>query len=171
MKYSQLLENDDIEHQRALDSTGFWGKAGAGVIFIAKNTGRMLLNHRSKYVEQPNTWGVWGGAIDQNERPLEAAKREAMEEAGIFPTNDQIIPIYVFHDPKSGFKYYNFLVIVDYEFNPNIPPESTWETQGYRWAEYTKLPQPLHFGVTAILNDPKSLTIIKQFSVDTDDEE
>lgn len=170
MKYSQLLENNnDEQHRQALNDTGFWGKAGAGVIFIAKNTGRMLLNHRSRFVEQPGTWGVWGGAIDQNERPLDAAKREAKEEAGVMIRNDQIIPIYVFHDTNSGFKYYNFIVVVDNEFNPNIPPETSWETQGYKWAEYTKLPQPLHFGVTAILNDPKSLDIIKQFVIDSEE--
>lgn len=170
MKYSQLLENNnDEEHQNALDTTGFWGKAGAGVIFIAKNTGRLLLSHRSRYVEQPGTWGVWGGAIDNNERPLDAAKREAKEEAGIVPDNNQLIPIYVFHDVKSGFKYYNFLVVVDNEFNPHIPPETSWETQGYKWADYMNLPQPLHFGVTAILNDPNSMRIIKQLSPDSED--
>jgi 8-oxo-dGTP pyrophosphatase MutT (NUDIX family) len=152
MRLSDLFENDR-EHQKTLDATGWWGKSGAGCIFIAKDTGRILLNHRSSQVEQPNTWGVWGGAIDSGESPLEAVKREAKEEAGFIPSSEDIIPIYVFHDAKSGFKYYNYLIVVDAEFEPKIPPENRWETQGWDWFDYGKWPSNLHFGVKAILND------------------
>lgn len=161
MRYLQLIENDS-DHHAALADTGFWGRAGAGCIFVSKDTGRILLNHRSRHVEQPGTWGVWGGAIDGRESPLEAAKREAYEEAGASPTDSQIVPIYVFHDQKSGFKYYNFMVVVDEEFNPKIPRESQWETQGWDWFEFGKWPSPLHFGVTAILNDSQSVAKIKK---------
>lgn len=162
MRYKQILEND-TEHQQALQDTGFWGRAGAGCIFIAKNTGRILLNHRSQYVEQPNTWGVWGGAIDSNESPIQAVKRESQEESGYMPDNSNIIPIYVFHDENSGFKYYNFIVLTPDEFTPNIPANSQWETQGWKWVDFGNWPSPLHFGVKAILNDPKSVSIIKKF--------
>ncbi len=161
MRYYEIIKENDDEHSETLKSTGFWGKAGAGCIFFARDTKRILLNHRSSYVEQPNTWGVWGGAIDGRETPLEAVKREAYEESGQRITNDQIIPIYVFHDTKSGFKYYNFIVTVDREFTPNIPAESQWETSGWRWIDYGDWPKPLHFGVGAILNDPKSVDTIK----------
>jgi len=162
MRYYQLIAESDSEHADTLKSTGFWGKAGAGAIFVALDTGRLLLNHRSKYVEQPGTWGVWGGAIDGRESPIQAAKREAQEEAGFTPDDNSIVPIYVFHDVKSGFKYYNFLILVDTEFTPNIPSESRWETQGWEWVEYGKWPQPLHFGVKAILNDSNSVNTIKK---------
>lgn len=161
MRFYEIISESDSDHKETLKSTGFWGRAGAGCIFIARDTGRILLNHRSSYVEQPNTWGVWGGAIDGRETPLEAVKREAYEESGQRITNDQIIPIYVFHDTKSGFKYYNFIVVVDSEFTPNIPAESQWETSGWRWVDYGDWPTPLHFGVSAILNDPKSVDTIK----------
>lgn len=165
MRYNQLIENDDEEeHQKALQDTGFWGRAGAGCIFIAKDTGRILLNHRSKYVEQPGTWGVWGGAIDSNESPIQAVKREAQEESGYTPDNSSIILIYVFHDQKSGFKYYNFIVLTPNEFKPNIPIDSQWETQGWEWVTFGDWPSPLHFGVTSILNDTKSLEIIKKYT-------
>lgn len=162
MRYSQIIENDS-EHAKALRDTGFWGKAGAGCIFIAKNTGRMLLNHRSKYVEQPGTWGVWGGAIDSNETPIQAVKREAHEESGQVISTEDIVPIFVFHDKSSGFKYYNFIVLTEDEFTPNIPMESQWETQGWEWVEFGNWPSPLHFGVKSILNDPKSVKIIKSY--------
>lgn len=159
MKYCNLIENDD-EHTKALKQTGFWGKAGAGCIFIAKDTGRILLNHRSQLVEQPNTWGVWGGAIDGKETPIEAVKREAKEESGYEADNSQIIPIFVFHDEKSGFKYHNFIVVVEKEFTPKIPISSQWETQGWKWVDFGDWPMPLHFGVKSILNDKKSVSTI-----------
>jgi len=161
MRYKQIIENDK-EHSDTLKKTGFWGKAGAGCIFIAKNTGRILLNHRSSMVEQPGTWGVWGGAIDGSESPLEAVKREAYEEAGANPVDSQIIPIYVFHDQKSGFTYYNFIVVVEDEFEPDIPMQSRWETQGWDWFDFGNWPSPLHFGVIAILKDTNSVNKINK---------
>jgi hypothetical protein len=67
--------------------------------------------------------------------------------------SEDIIPIYV--------KYYNYLIVVDTEFEPKIPPENRWETQGWDWFEYGKWPSNLHFGVKAILNDPESVKKIK----------
>ncbi len=157
------------DHGQALRDTGFWGNMGAGAIFMAKDTGRILLAHRSQYVEQPNTWGVWGGAIDKGERPVVAAAREAQEEAGITPAPKNIIPLYVFSH-ESGFKYFNFLILVDNEFVPRSGDKHAWETQGYEWTQLDALPSPLHFGVENLLNDANSNKIISelsnQFSVD-----
>lgn len=139
-----LIEND-MQHSDALKTTGFWGKQGAGSIVLAKNTGRILLPHRSQYVQEPNTWGVWGGAIDNNEDPQEAAKRELEEEAG-YHGNISMIPLSVFQ--KGSFKYYNFLAIVEDEFAPNL----NWETQGYKWVTLDDLPKPLHFGLQYLLS-------------------
>ena len=63
--YEFIIENDS-EHRAELNRTGFWGKQGAGCIILAKDTGRICLPHRSQYVEQPGTWGTWGGAIDKH---------------------------------------------------------------------------------------------------------
>lgn len=52
-----IIEND-YEHQKELNKTGFWGKQGAGCIFYAKDTNRYLIAHRSRYVLEPNTWGI-----------------------------------------------------------------------------------------------------------------
>ena len=59
------MYEDDSDHAEALQQTGFWGRAGAGVLFLARDTGRILIAHRSADVEQPDTWGTWGGAIDR----------------------------------------------------------------------------------------------------------
>lgn len=149
-----LLENDD-DHRDALRRTGFWGSAGAGCVFMARDTKRFLLCHRSWAVEQPGTWGNWGGAIDASEDPATAAQREAREELGHSGDGLTLVPLYVFR--KDTFRYHNFLAIVDEEFDPVL----NWEAQGYRWCEWGEWPEPLHFGLQALFGDPESVRKIK----------
>jgi 8-oxo-dGTP pyrophosphatase MutT (NUDIX family) len=149
-----LMEND-WDHAKALQNTGYWGAQGAGSIPLARSTKRFLIAHRSHSVEQPGTWGTWGGAIDADEDPKAAAARELAEEAGHVGHLD-MVPLYVFQD--KSFRYSNFLAVVDEEFNPEL----NWETQGYRWCEFGKWPKPLHFGLRNLLNDAASIRTIQQ---------
>lgn len=142
--FKKWLFENDADHQAALRDTGFWGKQGAGCIIVAKNTGRILLPHRSAHVLEPHTWGTWGGAIDSDEDPQEAARREVEEEAGYSGSAD-LIPLAVFQ--KGNFKYHNFLAVVNDEFRPQL----NWETQDYDWFEFGDWPSPLHMGLEWLL--------------------
>lgn len=152
--------NADDEHGQALEETGFWGRAGAGSIVMAKETGRLLLPLRSDEVLEPGTWGTWGGAIDPNEDPQSAARRELQEEAG-FTGELELVPLLVFKATDSGgqvtFRYHNFLAIVDSEFEPKL----NWEAAEFRWVEPAKLPRPLHPGLQALFDDHASVDIIQ----------
>ena len=161
-KWISLVQNlnegsDDADHQEALEKTGFWGSQGSGCLILARDTGRFLLCHRSAHVEQPGTWGNWGGAIDSNEDPAEAAKREVNEETG-YTGAVTLEPMYVFK--KDSFRYYNFLAIVDQEFTPKMD----WESQGFKWTDYGKWPSPLHFGLISLFKDPASAEKMKTLS-------
>jgi ADP-ribose pyrophosphatase YjhB (NUDIX family) len=59
----------------------FWGDVGAGVLPYCPLTKRFLINLRSQEVNEPGTWGVWGGKMDWGEtEPVETAERELREE-------------------------------------------------------------------------------------------
>lgn len=132
-----------------LRDTGFWGKAGAGAIIVAVSTGRILLPQRSMSVEQPGTWGVWGGAIDEGESPVVAAQREVKEEAGAGRIL-KMVPLYIF--TNGTFNYHNFMAVVPEEFVPSV----NWETQGHRWVRFGEWPTPIHFGLEELIKNSGS---------------
>lgn len=132
------------------DDERFWGNQGAGILLIARDTGRLLLVLRSPEVNEPNTWGLPGGAIDVGENPAGAARREAREEVG-FKGKLQLYPAYVFS--SKNFRYHNFIGAIDREFEPSLD----WENSGAGWFEISDLPSPLHFGVQALFQNSRDL--------------
>jgi 8-oxo-dGTP diphosphatase len=59
-----------------------WGLHGAAGLLIVRGQ-TVLLQHRSPMSHNGDTWGLPGGARNSGETPIEAALREANEEAGI----------------------------------------------------------------------------------------
>jgi 8-oxo-dGTP pyrophosphatase MutT (NUDIX family) len=152
--------NDELDdlHRSELKKTGFYGKAGAGCLIVCRATGRVCLPLRSRLVEQPFTFGTWGGALDPGEAPLDAVKRELREEAG-YEGDAEIVPAYVF-ESRSGFRYSNFVAIVEDEFEPEL----NWETLAFRWCRLDQIlidGLPLHFGLQALLDDDASFRLIE----------
>lgn len=95
----------------------FWGDIGAGILPICTTTKRILINHRSEDMNEPNTWGVWGGALDGGYSPEEGALKEFKEECG-YDGDIKLIPAYIFQTKTKNFTYYNFLGLVETEFIP-----------------------------------------------------
>jgi 8-oxo-dGTP pyrophosphatase MutT (NUDIX family) len=137
-------------HREACDKTGFWGASGSGALLLAKNTKRILFAHRGKRVQSPNTWGTWGGAIDLNEAPEKSVIREIKEESG-YRGRIQLLPLITFKH-ESGFRYYNFLAIVESEFLPILD----WENQDFEWVKFGQWPRPLHEGTKFLLSHSAS---------------
>lgn len=129
---------------------------GAGVIFLAKSSSRILLNQRSGICHDPHTWGCWGGAANPTESPKETAIREAREESG-YKGEGTMILIQV--SEKEGFTFFNYLAVIDDEFAPVLCDESV----DYQWCSYGQWPDPLHFGIQRLLDDPKSREIIENY--------
>ena len=146
--YILFKPNGTIVKQAAHDTsdeTGrFWGEEGAGVVFWCPDTRNVLLAKRSQHVNEPGTWGTWGGALEEGESPEEAAKREAYEEAGA--EVEEVELVWTFKDPHSDFQYHNFVAVVSHEFKPKLD----YETAGFKWAPLTAPPSPTHFGLKAL---------------------
>lgn len=59
-----------------------WGHFGAAGLLLHRE-GQVLLQHRAAWSHEGGTWAVPGGALDVDETPLQAALREAAEEAAV----------------------------------------------------------------------------------------
>jgi 8-oxo-dGTP pyrophosphatase MutT (NUDIX family) len=138
----------------------FWGDQGAGVLTICTSTGKILIALRSQYVNEPGTWGIFGGMIDDKKEmsnPELAAKREMQEETGL--TSDfKVIPAYVYK--TDGFQYYNFIGLVDNEFKASLD----WENEDSKWVTLDELKRisPKHFGLEALIKN--SMNLIKKYA-------
>lgn len=157
-------EQQDEIHKSAMEETGFWGEEGAGCIIMAKSSGRILLGLRSKDVQEPHTWGGWGGAIDQGLTAEQAVRKEVSQETE-YRGNLDLHPLYVFNAPGGDFRYSNYLALIDEEFTPRLD----WETDEAEWFEFGDWPKPLHFGLKALFNDTKSMQTIQQHLDDAGD--
>jgi 8-oxo-dGTP diphosphatase len=65
------------------DGRRFWGRYGAAGLLVHHHELGVLLQHRAAWSHNGDTWGLPGGARHEHETALEAALREAEEEAGV----------------------------------------------------------------------------------------
>jgi len=110
---------------------------GAGILVVARDTGRALFLHDPSRGE----WTSPGGGIERGERPFDAAVREFAEETGYrgkmwFRYEETFIP------PS----YWLFHALVDREFVPVL----SHEHDAYVWAPLDALPEPLHAGLQSL---------------------
>lgn len=139
----------------------YWGKTASGILFFCNN--KILLTHRSPLVDRPNTWGIPGGAVDNNsfhesteanqetldiEKCWNSAKKETIEELGSIPKINYFDKV-IFKD--GSFKYVTFFVRISEAICKNWSFILNWENTDVRWFDYAQLPSNLHIGVKFIL--------------------
>ncbi len=143
------------------DDTGrvFFGERGAaGCFVLSQKTGRLMLGLRSDNVQEPGTWGTWGGAIEEGSNPRRTAFDELFEETG-HNGKIRLEPLSVFKSADGSFAYHNFLAIVEDEYEP----WASHESDGFEWFNLGDWPQPAHFGVEYILGDMQTMDKITDF--------
>lgn len=161
MRLRQLISEQPVDNEQAhwdaYDQTGYYGKGGAGCIFFAQNTKLFGIAHRSREVNEPNTFGTTGGALDGGERPEQGVVREVAEEIG-YAGPHKLVPLDVFKD--KTFTYTTFVMIVPRQFTarPN------WEVQAFNWYPYGKWPSPLHPGLAATLAKPDAQKVLERLA-------
>ena len=104
-----------------------WGLHGAAGLLLVRNNA-LLLQHRSEWVHNGDTWGIPGGARDSHETPTEAAIREAIEETGIEP--EFVIPTQIHTDDHEDWRYDTVIALAD---SLLIPHQMNNESQELRW--------------------------------------
>jgi 8-oxo-dGTP pyrophosphatase MutT (NUDIX family) len=150
----------------------YWGLAGAGILAMAKDTGRFLVQLRSSHVNEPGTWNIVGGALNPDELemengPLDAAIREFEEETGYAWALDREIEmtqLWLYYDPEHDFEYHTFLATVNWEFMPNV----TWESAGWAWVSLRQLLRlkPKHFGLEELLSSKEVVMALQKATVE-----
>lgn len=119
----------------------------AGVLFLARDTGRCLFQLRNSSRQNHDTWGFFGGTMDPGETPYECIQRELEEEIGFVPDIIKLNPIDVYQSTDHNFYYYSFVAVVAQEFIPDLNEESA----GYAWVDIGRWPKPLHRGAKSTL--------------------
>ena len=156
MKIYESIKEADYDND---SGKGFWGNVGGGVLPIALSTKRFLVPYRSAHVNEPHTWGVIGGKVDNEaEMDIQGEVRREFEEETGFHGSIKLIPAFVFK--TDGFEYHNFIGILPDEFEP----KTDWETERFEWMTFDELMNinPKHFGLKGLLKN--SIGLIKKYS-------
>ncbi|TFC92529.1 NUDIX domain-containing protein [Cryobacterium sp. TMT3-29-2] len=127
------------------DGRKFWGLYGAAGLLVHHEEFGVLLQHRALWSHEGDTWGLPGGARHQHESALEAALREAGEEAGVPP---DLVSVWFSSVLDLGFWSYTTVVVRATErFEPVI---SDQESIALRWVPTHQVDAlPLHPGFAA----------------------
>lgn len=96
-----------------------------------KNKDKLLLVKRNKKPYK-DCWNGIGGKIEENETPLEAAKRECIEETNIALENPKLLVTYVY--PESNIMNSNTNLNVIYDFVQEVAVKDNYEGH-YEWKD------------------------------------
>jgi 8-oxo-dGTP diphosphatase len=121
------------------DGSRRWGRYGAAGILVrhvaADGEPHFFVALRSSWCHNGGTWAVPGGALNQDEQPLEGALREFVEEIG--HELDAYEIAHVHEDDHGGWSYTTLVVDVPERFDP--PAAHSWETAETRWVPASAL--------------------------------
>jgi 8-oxo-dGTP diphosphatase len=90
------------------DGQKFWGVFGAAGLLVWHRELGVLLQHRATWSHFGGTWGLPGGARKEGETALDAAMREAAEEATVPPEDLRVLKTTVL---DLGFWSYTTVVV------------------------------------------------------------
>ena len=84
-------------------------KDGASALIIHKNKVLLFLRDDTPTISYPNHWGLPGGGIDEGETPVEAIKRELVEEVSYSPEKLVLIGEKIYGPTHTAFLFISFV--------------------------------------------------------------
>jgi 8-oxo-dGTP diphosphatase len=123
-----------------------WGLFGAaGLLIVDHESDRVILQHRAPWTHQGDSWGIPGGARDSDETAVQAALREAREEADLQAADIDPIGLYV--DDHRGWAY---TTVVARPLAALFPVAANAESVSVSWHQVGAVAGlPLHSGFAA----------------------
>ncbi|TDW31465.1 NUDIX domain-containing protein [Cryobacterium psychrophilum] len=110
------------------DGGKFWGRFGAAGLLVHDPQRGVLLQHRALWSHFGDTWGLPGGARHEDETAVEAALREAKEEAGV-PAD----LLHVRFTSVLDLGFWSYTTVVAQAVNSFDPVISDSESIALRW--------------------------------------
>lgn len=132
---------------------------GSGLFIINTTNKSILLGKRAAPDTFADHWCTFGGTVEKNEHPLNTATREVWEEGKIDSSklNTHIPHLYI-DETNDGFKFITYIATCDDDFDVTVNKEHS----DHGWFPLTRLPQPLHPGVSRMLANPMCMRRIME---------
>lgn len=125
-----------------------YSQPGAWAVIYCAATGKFLMGKRSSKGNKSGAWNLFGGRVDNGERPREALVRELGEEAGLSIKPRHLAKLHtVTQRHRSGHdeRDMHFYVIkADREFSPRLNSEHC----DFRWFKAKQLPSKFNVPTT-----------------------
>ena len=122
---------------------GLYGAAGLLVVRRDLEEPHVLLQLRAAWTHGGGTWAIPGGALDSHESPVEAAIREAEEEAGILSHHLEVKGIY--SDDHGNWRYDTVIAHAHSDAGARL---ANHEADDFRWVMLHEVPDhDLHPGL------------------------
>ncbi len=103
-------------------------------------TGKYLMGKRSPKVNKSGAWNLFGGRIDNGERPREALARELGEEAGLNVKPRHLAKLHTvtirLRSGQDEREMYFYVIKAEREFSPRLNREHS----DFRWFKAKQLP-------------------------------
>lgn len=122
----------------------YWGRFGAAGLLVHDTNRGILLQHRAEWSHFGGTWGLPGGARHENESAVQAALREAGEEASVPADACKLL-----FETVLDLGYWSYTTVVVRAvraFEPVIADPESLDLQWVSLGEVARLPLHPRFG-------------------------
>jgi 8-oxo-dGTP pyrophosphatase MutT (NUDIX family) len=126
------------------DGSRYWGRFGAAGLLVHDANRGILLQHRAEWSHFGGTWGLPGGARHEHESAVEAALREAGEEASVPADACELL-----FEAVLDLGYWSYTTVVMRAvraFEPVIADPESLDLQWVSLDEVSRLPLHPRFG-------------------------